>query len=93
MTNEKICDNIKKTNKNIEKTEAILVEEIKRRRQAAKISQFEMAKLLGVTQSAVSQWENGVVFPNTKLLPKIAKVLGCSIDEIMSTNHIYELRE
>ena len=61
----------------------ILVLEIKNKREAAGISQVEMSKRLGVTQSAVSQWENGMVFPNAKMLPQIAKILNCSIDEIM----------
>lgn len=46
-------------------------------------SQQEFAALVGVTQSAVSQWENGLVLPTTKKLVEIASVLRCTTDDLL----------
>ena len=55
---------------------------IKKMREKAKLSQEKLAELLGVTQGAVSQWESGEVSPTTDKLPELAKILGCTIDEL-----------
>ena len=44
-------------------------------RQAAGLSQVELAKRLGVTQGAVSKWELGDRFPPPGLLPILAQSL------------------
>ncbi len=46
------------------------------------LTQIETARLLGVGQSSVSMWEKGESTPRADLLPKIADVLGCTIDEL-----------
>ena len=51
-------------------------------RKAAKMSQNELAVLLGVGQSAVAAWETGVAYPTADKLPIIAKALGCTIDDL-----------
>lgn len=55
---------------------------IERHRKKMKLSQEKLAERLGITQGAVSQWEKGESKPRTELLPKIAKILNCSIDEL-----------
>jgi len=45
--------------------------------------QIEVADALGLTQGAVSQWETGLSTPRTDLLPKIAKLYGCTVDELL----------
>ena len=40
-------------------------------RKAAKLTQEEVAEKLGVTQSAVSQWETGLAAPSASLLPAL----------------------
>ena len=37
---------------------------------------------LGVSGQAVFKWENGDAWPEAPMLPKLAKVLGCSIDDL-----------
>lgn len=54
-------------------------------RKKAGVTQGELAEKLGVTQGAVSQWENGDTKPSVELLPKLASVLGCTIDELFRT--------
>ena len=56
---------------------------IKEARLKKSISQLELAEKLNVTQGAVSQWENETASPRTALLPKIAQVLGCTVDELL----------
>lgn len=54
---------------------------IKRLREQVKITQEEMASRLGLTQQAIAKWEAGNL-PRAELLPQLAKVLGCTIDEL-----------
>ena len=50
-------------------------------------TQEQLGELIGVSGQAVSKWENGGV-PDTVLLPKIAAVLGVSIDALFGTQKI-----
>jgi transcriptional regulator with XRE-family HTH domain len=42
----------------------------------------ELADALGVSPHAISDWENGVCLPETRLLPHIAMLFGATIDEL-----------
>lgn len=55
---------------------------IKELRNKIGISQNELAKQLDVVQSTVSMWENGTNSPKTSMIPKLAEILQCSIDEL-----------
>ena len=48
-------------------------------------TQEEIANALGVHQTLVSLWVCGKCKPNIADLPKIANVLGCSIEDIVSS--------
>jgi len=48
----------------------------------AGLKQGLAAKKLDVTQGAVSNWETGSFKPRADLLPKIAKLYGCRIDDL-----------
>ena len=52
------------------------------------LSQSELGEMLGVTNKAVSKWENGTAKPNTKLIPELAKVLGVSVEELFAAKRI-----
>ena len=43
---------------------------------------MELAETLGVTAQAVSKWETKTNSPDIALIPRIAQVLGVSIDEL-----------
>lgn len=47
------------------------------------MSQYRLAKLLGVTQSALSRWVNGQREPRASMLYKISKILGVTMDDLM----------
>lgn len=55
---------------------------IEYQRKKAKLTQQELAQRMGVSQANVSQWETGAAFPTADKLPELAKVLGCTIDEL-----------
>lgn len=54
-----------------------------RARARAGVSQQEVAAYLGVTQGAVSQWENGLSRPSIKRLSRLAELYGCTIEELL----------
>ena len=51
-------------------------------RKKAGLTQAGLAEALGVTQACVAMWETGKALPNSDKLPKLAEVLGCTIDEL-----------
>lgn len=60
-------------------------------RQQAGLSQNELAKAVGVTRNAVSQWEADTTQPSTKHLAVLSRVLNVPLDRIMaSTSHMRE---
>jgi len=60
-------------------------ENIKKFRIAREYTQSDLATLLSVSPQAVSRWENGQAFPDITLLPRLAKYLNVTIDEIMGS--------
>ncbi|MDI3523704.1 MULTISPECIES: helix-turn-helix transcriptional regulator [unclassified Kosmotoga] len=47
-----------------------------------KITQEELARRVGVTRQTIIYIEKGKFNPSVKLALKIAKVLGCSVEEL-----------
>ena len=47
------------------------------------MNQEQFAEIFNVTQGTVSQWETGLNKPRIDLLPKIARLLGCTVDELL----------
>lgn len=62
--------------------QSYLSEAIRSARRRAGLSQVELAKLLGVRQSSISQWERGSTKPSTVHLLALAARLGCSLAEL-----------
>lgn len=57
---------------------------LKKRRLLGTIStQREVAAILGVKNSAVSKWERGINKPRADKLPQLAKLYGCTVDELL----------
>ena len=56
---------------------------IKQIRSELKMSQAELARQCGVTQAAISKYEDGKREPSLAMLKKIASVLGVSVDELI----------
>lgn len=47
-------------------------------------TQEEFSQMLGVTAQAVSKWENDTSCPDIQLLPKIAKIIDMTTDELLT---------
>lgn len=52
------------------------------RKKAGK-TQKQIADHLGISDSAVNQWEAGKTMPKTEHLVKTASFLGCTVDELL----------
>lgn len=50
------------------------------------LSQFQLGTLVGVSDKAVSKWENGDAKPRIGTCYRLAEVLGVSINELLSCN-------
>ena len=47
------------------------------------MTQKDIAEKLGVTDKAVSKWERDIAFPDTATIPKLAEILGVSVEELL----------
>lgn len=47
------------------------------------LTQEQLAERLGVSRQAVSRWESDLSLPDAASLPRLAEVLGISVDELM----------
>ena len=52
-------------------------------RQKAELSQSELADKLGVTDKAVSKWENGKSKPTTNTIRKLSALFGVSVEKLL----------
>ena len=53
-------------------------------RKAKGMTQEELANILGVSSQAVSKWENDASCPDISMLPRLAKELGLTTDELLT---------
>lgn len=48
------------------------------------MTQKEIADMLNITDKAVSKWERDLAFPDTQTIPKLAEILGVSVEELLN---------
>jgi len=48
------------------------------------LTQEELSQMMEVSAQAVSKWENDQTCPDITSLPKLAKILGVTVDELLS---------
>ena len=53
-------------------------------RTKAGLSQAAVAEELGISAASVSYWESGKTMPDPRKLPTIAKLYGCTVDELLA---------
>lgn len=59
-------------------------ENLKEFRRNLKMSQTELARLLGVDQRTVSNWENKICEPSFEMLGKLCEIFDKSIDDFLT---------
>ena len=52
-------------------------------RKERQMTQLELAEQLGVTDKAVSKWERNLSCPDIAAIPKLADILGVSVEELL----------
>lgn len=52
------------------------------------MTQLELAGQLGVTDKAVSKWERGLSCPDLYTFPRLAEILGASVEELMQVSPV-----
>lgn len=57
---------------------------IKELRTERKMTQEQLADLVGVSFQAVSKWENGIALPDITLVPRLARIFGVTTDELLA---------
>ena len=60
-------------------------------RKEKNLTQMQLAETLGITNQAVSKWENGRGMPDVSLLQPLCDVLGISLNELFRES-IYQRR-
>lgn len=60
-----------------------LSKNIKNLRISKKMTQEEVAQLLGTTSKSVSRWEQCITYPDITLLPLIANIFEVTVDELL----------
>ena len=51
------------------------------------LSQYQLGALVGVSDKAVSKWENGVSKPRIGMIRKLSEVLDISVDELLTCEY------
>lgn len=59
-------------------------------RESAEMTQSELAKLAGLTQAAISQFEEGKRVPSTRAIHKVAEALGVSTNFLIAESPLPE---
>ena len=61
---------------------------LKTQRELAKLTQGELAKETGITQAAISRWEDDLRVPNIESCIKLADFYGISLDELVGRDFL-----
>lgn len=54
------------------------------KRKEKKLTQNELAEMLGITDRAISKWENGICLPDSGTMPELCKILGITINDLFN---------
>lgn len=59
-------------------------------RKSIGLQQEKLAEMLNISPQAISKWENGHTLPDTTLLPKLAQIFRCTIDDIIMPAYSFD---
>ena len=63
---------------------------IAEKRKKKGLSQFQLGKLIGVTDKAVSKWENNEAMPRFEHYVKLADILELSMEDVMGSSSPFQ---
>ena len=66
----------------------MIARNIRARRKELKMTQTQLADLLGYSAKAISKWERGDGYPDITMLPTLANYFGVSVDELIGMDEI-----
>lgn len=66
----------------------LIAPRIKAYRYHHRLSQRDFGELMGVSPQAVCKWERSLCCPDILLLPHLARVLGCMIDDLFTESGV-----
>ena len=52
-------------------------------RKEAKLTQMQLAEMLGITDRAVSKWENGRALPDSSIMLELCRILNISVNDLL----------
>lgn len=58
-----------------------IADRMKEYRQNHNVTQKDFAKLIGISPQAISKWEREQGYPDISLLPVLANLLRCSVND------------
>lgn len=61
---------------------------IRELRKEKSFTQAQLAELVEVDQTAISQWERGITQPRMKKCLQLAAVLGCTINDLLDVSEL-----
>ena len=59
----------------------VISEKLKQYRKDHKLTQAEFGELINVSPQAISKWERNECYPDIVLLPKLAQIFDCSVND------------
>lgn len=59
------------------------MDRLRQLREAAGLTQIQLALRVGVTQGTIANWERGARRPQLENLVRISNILGCGVDELL----------
>ena len=66
---------------------------IKKRREQLRMTQAQLARVVGVTQTAISQFESGTRKPSFDTLPRLTDALGITSDYLLGGRKAYDCKD
>ncbi|MDY0277174.1 MAG: helix-turn-helix transcriptional regulator [Acholeplasma sp.] len=55
---------------------------LKELRKRAKMTQYDVAKQVGITQAHYSRWENGLYLPDANQILQLCNIFGCTPNDL-----------
>ena len=65
---------------------------ISEKRKNKNITQSQLSEMLGITDRAISKWENGICLPDASTMPELCKILDISINDLFS-GEVVDMKE